>query len=289
MSILMQKSEPIIDLNHTQYLPKITVYIVTKNRLDQLIQAIKSVESQTLTDWELIVVDDGSTDETASFLRNQGQSPKFRWYRNDISVGAAAARNVAISQARGEFITGLDDDDRFRPERLQRFMENWGPGHPVLTSWDTLERVDGRGVTWRKPEIITWQDLLYKNLIGNQVFTRTEFLQEIGGFDPALPSAQDYDTWIRLVKLHGPVRVVQESLQIIMMRPGDARISSGSRTWLGYFACYRKHKSDMNRAQQKYHLHTIRLAQGKQRLMNVFFWTPSRFWVKEVSKFLFKT
>jgi glycosyltransferase involved in cell wall biosynthesis len=289
MSILMRKSEPIIDLNHTQYLPKITVYIVTKNRLDQLKQAIKSVESQTLTDWELIVVDDGSTDETASFLRNRGHTPKFRWYHNDISVGAAAARNVAISQARGEFITGLDDDDRFRPERLQRFLENWEPGHPVLTSWDTLERVDGRGITWRKPRVITWQDLLYKNLIGNQVFTRTEYLQEIGGFDPALPSAQDYDTWIRLVKLHGPVRVVQESLQIIMMRPGDARISSGSRTWLGYFACYRKHKSDMNRAQRKYHLHTIRLAQGKQRLMDVFFWTPKRYWVKEVSKFLFKT
>ena len=270
-------------------MPKITVYIVTKNRLNQLKQAIKSVESQTFTDWELIVVDDGSADETASFLQNRGNSPKFRWYRNEISIGAAAARNVAIANAHGAFITGLDDDDRFRPERLQRFMETWKPDHPVLTSWDTLERVDGRGMTWRKPKTITWQDLLYKNLIGNQVFTRTEYLQEIGGFDPTLPSAQDYDTWLRLVKLHGPVRVIQESLQVIMMRPSAGRISAGSRAWMGYFACYFKHKSEMNRAQRMYHLHSIRLSQGKQRLKDVFFWTPSRFWVKEMAKIVFRT
>lgn len=270
-------------------MPKITVYIVTKNRLNQLKQAIKSVETQTFTDWELIVVNDGSTDETASFLQNRGHSPRFRYFSNDISVGAAAARNVAIEHAKGEFITGLDDDDRFRPERLQRFMETWEPSHPVLTSWDTLERVDGRGITWRKPSVITWHDLLFKNLIGNQIFTKTEFLQEIGGFDPTLPSAQDYDTWLRLVKYHGPVRVVQESLQVIRMRPGEARISAGTKTWRGYYACYLKHKSEMTRVHRKYHLHTIRHAQGKQRLLDVFFWTPSRFWVKEVSKLVRKT
>lgn len=270
-------------------MPKITVYIVTKNRLLHLKQAIKSVESQSFTDWELIVVDDGSTDETPTFLQDYDTSSKFRWFRNDISVGAAAARNVAIAKASGAFITGLDDDDHFHQDRLQRFVENWSPDHPVLTSWDTLERVDGRGVTWRKPASITWQDLLYKNLIGNQVYTRTEFLREIGGFDPALQSAQDYDTWLRLVKAHGPVKVVPEALHIIRMRADASRITTGSKAWQGYLACYIKHKPDMNPSQRKYQLHTIRHAQGKQHMIDIFSWTPPRFWPKEIRKFLSKT
>src|SRR5690554_6219698 len=106
-------------------MPKITVYIVTKNRIEQLKAALRSVEGQSYRDFEIIVVDDGSTDATPEFLTSYHSTTAFRWERNEISLGAPAARNKAIKLASGEFITGLDDDDRFHPDLLTHFMQNW--------------------------------------------------------------------------------------------------------------------------------------------------------------------
>ena len=270
-------------------MPKITVYIVTKNRIEQLKAAIKSVEGQSYRDFEIIVVDDGSTDATADFLQNYQTTTPFRWVRNEISLGAPAARNAAIDMASGEFITGLDDDDRFHLDRLTHFIRNWGSEAQILTSDDVFVRANGSRVRWRKKEIITLNDILFKNHIGNQVFTRTEFLRQLGGFDPSLTSAQDYDLWIRLIAAHGPAKTIQLPLQDISISNGGERISNDNRRWIGYYNCYVKHKRRMDAPHRKYQLHTIRQAQKKQTISSVIYWVPPRFWLKEIAKQIHKT
>src|SRR5690625_7953967 len=79
---------------------------------------------------------------------------------------------------------------------------------------------------WKKPSNITLDDLLYYNMAGNQILTRTAYIREVGGFDEALPSAQDYDLWIRMVQRCGRVRTLPEVLQIINIRQDDNRIST---------------------------------------------------------------
>src|SRR5690606_34844655 len=128
---------------------------------------------------------------------------------------------------------------------------------------------------------ITLNDILFKNLIGNQVFTRTEFIRQLGGFDQTLTSAQDYDLWIRLVATHGPAKTIQLPLQEIFIANGGERISNDRRRWVGYFHCYVKHKQRMNAKQRKFHLHTIRQAQNKQTILSILGWVPPRFWLKE--------
>ena len=97
----------------------VSIYLPTRNREALLRRAINSVLTQTYTTLELIVVDDGSTDGTHTYLDTvrTGDS-RIQVIRNEVSLGAPLSRNLAIRAARGEFITGLDDDDYFHPQRL---------------------------------------------------------------------------------------------------------------------------------------------------------------------------
>lgn len=257
--------------------------------MGKLSEAVKSVVDQAGPDVELIVVDDGSTDGTAEFLSALTVPMPFRWIRNEISVGAPAARNRAIAMASGEFITGLDDDDRFLPGRLDAFRANWSDDISLLATDDVFVRTDGSEIRWRKPTSVLPDDILFKNMIGNQVFTRTEYIKALGGFDENLISAQDYDLWIRLIQRFGRAKIISKPLQLIHLSDDPDRISRSSARWIGYYGCYIKHKSLMNRDHRKYQLYNIRQAQGKPLKNGVLFWVPPGFWLKEIAKHYLKT
>ena len=103
---------------------KVTIYVPTKNRVDLLKRAVDSVQAQTYTNWELIVVNDASTDGTYQYLEDI-KSSKIKVIHQPESQGACVARNLAINSATGDFVTGLDDDDYFEPNRLQLFIDGW--------------------------------------------------------------------------------------------------------------------------------------------------------------------
>lgn len=270
-------------------MPKITVYIVTKNRLSQLKNAIRSVERQIFTDFELIVVDDGSNDDTPGYLKAYTPSFEFRYFLNKESVGAPRARNRAIGEARGEFITGLDDDDEFFPDRLMEFSNAWESNLAALGAEDLLI-TDSRTVRWRKPVVVTFDDLLTRNLVGNQVYTRTEYLKVLGGFDENLSAAQDHDLWIRLAERYGSIHIIKKPLQKISFSSDVGRISTDKKRAWGYLACYQKHKQKMSHNQRKYHLYLVRSSLRKQGdWVSVFAWVPARFWMKEFRKQLLGT
>lgn len=265
-------------------MPKITVYIVTKNRLQQLKKAIQSVEAQNYRDFELIVVDDGSNDGTAAYLKNYTSPFPFMFFRNEASSGAPAARNKAIFAANGELITGLDDDDRFLPDRLGEFMSTWSEERRVLAAEDYFVSGDRR-FRWNKPPHVSFEDILFRNLIGNQVFTKTEYLRDLGGFDENLTASQDYDLWIRLLEKFGPAYIIRTPLQEVRVSNDPDRISNSKKRAFGYLACYLKHKSKMTYPQRKYHLYSIRRSQDKETgMLPVFGWVPAKYWIKELAR-----
>ena len=101
--------------------PKVTVILPTHSRAPLLQQAIDSIRQQTLTDWELIIIDDASGDTTPEMVRAWTQKdPRIRYYRHDTNRGAAAARNTGLEHARGTYVAFQDDDDVSHPERLHR-------------------------------------------------------------------------------------------------------------------------------------------------------------------------
>src|SRR3954470_16498002 len=103
----------------------VSIYIPTKNRLSLLKRAVDSVLAQTVRNIELIVVSDGSEDETCDYIRSIKSDIQVQLIHNQKSLGACAARNQAIELAQGYYITGLDDDDYFMPHRIESFLNTW--------------------------------------------------------------------------------------------------------------------------------------------------------------------
>ena len=211
----------------------VSVYMPTKNRLPLMRKAVASVLGQTHRDIELIVVDDGSTDESVAFLTEAAaRDTRLRFIRNETSKGAQVSRNAAIKAAQGEFLTGIDDDDEFEPYRIEAFVNFWkmlderGVETALLYAQDRLYS-DGEAVGYtRKIGSVTERDLIARNHIGNQVFAPRQAFLDAGAFDESMPAWHDLDLFIRLLKGDKRGRLVDVPSYRFDVSPRPDRISS---------------------------------------------------------------
>jgi len=181
----------------------ITVYITTCNRVDLLKRAVDSVIKQTYKNIEIIIVDDCSSDGTKNYLRSLNYK-NLKFFEKEKKTGACNSRNIAIENATGKYITGLDDDDYFLPTRIERFYEERQYLDKKSFIFSTgLIKNNNNIFSYKKniliPKNIGFRDLLIMNFVGNQCFTLTRRLQEAGGFDESLDAWQDLDAWMNLL------------------------------------------------------------------------------------------
>jgi glycosyltransferase involved in cell wall biosynthesis len=241
--------------------PIVSVFVPTRNRATLLERALTSIEKQGRNDVEIIVVDDASTDHTPQLLAQWEEQRRLRWFRNQIPMGACAARNIAINAARGHYVTGLDDDDEMLPGRISTLLDALRPGDAFACASDLI--VSPGHMSWRiVPRRIDRRAILSRNVVGNQVLAERGKLLACGGFDESLPAAQDYDLWIRMVLAHGPARGIRRVLQRIHAHATGVRISSSPSRRHGYWMVYRKHRSRMDECCRRAHLYNLRRANG---------------------------
>ncbi len=241
-------------------MPLVSVYIPTRNRYELLKRAVQSCLQQTHARLEIIIVDDGSDDDVQRQVEQLSQlDPRIKVILNQQPAGACAARNTAITVASGEYVAGLDDDDEFTPERIQSLLELF-QSHPTrsfVSSGYCINTASGQILTSnRGAREIDLKSLLFSNVVGNQILTKTVYLQAIGGFDVNLPSCQDYDTWIRLVERYGPGQRSAQISYIVHQDHGSERISNHVRRRQGYEYLYAKHQhlmNDQQKASQKFY------------------------------------
>lgn len=258
--------------------PLVSAVITTHNRAELLPRALDSAVMQTYENMEIVVVDDGSTDQTPQIIDEYEGSRPLKYIRNETAEGACRARNKGIKAAGGEFVAGLDDDDKWHEERIEKLMSAHSDRYACVTSDVLMVFARGQKV-WKKRQVIDLDTLLYTNQVGNQVLVRRDRILEVGGFDPNLQAAQDYDLWIRLCEQYGPILNVQQSLQTIYMDHAEGRITDRS-SFKGYLQFYEKHKHRFDRAQRKYQLFNIRRAEQKPLGFWEFWgWVPPfRYW-----------
>ena len=189
-------------------MPLISVIIPTRNRAEFLPLAISSVLAQTFQDFEIIVVDDASQDNTAEVV-NSFKDNRIKLLRNSTCRGGSAARNTAILHSKADVIAFLDDDDEWFPEKL-RLPFGLLDSSPrsvgvIYTGYLVVERGSGRILHQRKPlkRGDLSSDLLDGNCIGGTsiVLGRKECFEKAGLFDERLPSYTDYDLWIRISRV----------------------------------------------------------------------------------------
>ena len=210
--------------------PLASVIIPTHNRWPMLGEAVESVLAQTALDYELIVVDDGSTDETPRQLHDYGARITAL---TQSRRGVAAARNAGARAASGKYLAFLDSDDLWHRHKLERqleFMES-NPGVEICQTEEIWIR-NGVRVNprrkHRKPSGNIFRASLELCLVSpSAVMMRRELFERVGGFNESLPVCEDYDLWLRISR-DTEVPLIPEAL--VTRRGGHADQLSRS-TW----------------------------------------------------------
>ncbi|WP_337879032.1 glycosyltransferase [Rheinheimera sp.] len=251
---LVVSSENSVSCRFSSESELVSIYIPTRNRPDFLRRAVASCLSQSYQTFEVIIVDDCSDEAFRSEIEAvAAMDARIKLYRLDTPSGACVARNAAISAAQGRFITGLDDDDEFLSWRLEHFVSEWRKwpvaaflcsGYEVVTS--KFAYCFGRKSAELSPE-----ELLMRNSVGNQLFTMTEYLRSIGGFDPAFRSCQDYDCWIRLSQVYGAGRRLASCSYRLRQDHQSERISDSAERQQGYQLLLERYGNIMNGSQRR--------------------------------------
>ena len=181
-------------------MPKVSVIIPTHNRAEFLRSAITSVLNQTFQDFEIIVIDDASNDHTREVIANFNNA-RIKVIHNQISKGAAGARNIGIVNTSCEYIAFLDDDDEWLPEKLQIqtcLLDNSPPKVGGVLTGYTIEKMSERIVSTVNYAMI---DLPKGNPIAtSSILLRRECFEKCGLFDENMLTGSDYDMWIRISK-----------------------------------------------------------------------------------------
>lgn len=180
---------------------KLSICVPTFNRKDYLKQTLNSIYAQTYKGYEVIVVDDGSTDGTEEMIKTAGYAVRYYWQENR---GEAVSRNRLIELARGRFITFLDSDDLLMPDAIERMMNVMEAESGEVVVYGPYLRIDEYGnICGRcKRKLYSghvtrylFQDIFIHSC--GSMFSK-KALEEAGGFEESLPLCADYDLWLRL-------------------------------------------------------------------------------------------
>lgn len=195
----------------------ISVIIPTFNRAVKTARAISSVLYQRFTDYEIIVVDDGSTDKTEQVLHQFKN--RIRYVAHKTNKGVSAARNTGITISKSPLIALLDSDDYWLPDKLavQKAFFDGNPKALICQTEETWIRNGKRanpGKRHLKPTGDVFEPSLSLCLVSpSAVMLRRELFEEVGVFDEKLPACEDYDLWLRIACRH-PVFLIPQSLVI---------------------------------------------------------------------------
>jgi teichuronic acid biosynthesis glycosyltransferase TuaG len=214
--------------------PTFTVVMPAYNAASTIQQAIRSVLAQTRPDFELIVVDDGSTDETAERIRVFESDARIEII-SQRNLGLAAARNIAIERARGRFVSMLDSDDLWLPSFLEVMAEVLDrepeAGFAYTDAWvleDSTRRI-------HRPSAMAYQDppdppprdargflaeLVQRNFVFTSTTVRRSALEEVGGYRESLIASEDYELWLRIVARGYRAIRVPGLLAVYRRKPG---------------------------------------------------------------------
>jgi glycosyltransferase involved in cell wall biosynthesis len=214
--------------------PTFSVVIPTYNRAKKLLRALDSLNRQTYRNFEVLVCDDGSTDDTRSVVeafRPGGSFQALHYFHAPNWGGPARPRNTGIREAAADWICFLDSDDSWEPDKLERMLP-YLPEHDLLYHAFTLVKAPGRSsaLTARQLKKPVFRDLMVFGhngcIINSGVCVRKKILQRAGGFseDPSLVGVEDADAWLKVARLTNAFKYIPEQLGSYYLDGGNITV-----------------------------------------------------------------
>jgi len=212
-------------------MPKVSVLMPVFNARNYLAEAIESIVSQEFSDWELIIVNDGSIDDSEDIIQSFGDK-RIRYYKNDGNKGIIYSRKLLIEKASGQYIAFLDSDDIALPQRLKiqtEFLDD-NPDYGLCGSWGIL--IDEKGRKMKNLKLFSEHNEIRCGLLFGNVFIQSSMmirksLFDSETYDSGFPVAEDYDLWCRLSAGHKMKNIPK------------------------YLIKYREHESNISREKEK--------------------------------------
>lgn len=212
--------------------PSISIVLPTHNRAQLLPRAVRSVLAQTDADFELVVIDDGSSDGTQDVLASLAGDARIRLLRNETPGGASAARNRAIRSASGEWVAFLDDDDELLPDYVAQLRSHLRTAPAAGLVWTGVERLY-HDSTPPRSETLLWHErwdgverrehaFLLFFALSFGVAARRSALLDAGLFDERFSGSEDIDLGMRLVAAGTPYAALPEVLLRVHIGEGTS-------------------------------------------------------------------
>lgn len=220
--------------------PTLTIIMAAYNAGATLDIAIKSVQAQTYTDWELIVVNDCSKDNTLEIADSFAKSdPRIRVISNESNLGVSITRKKALDTAKGEWIAVLDSDDIWDQYKLEKqFALAEKENADLVFTGSAFIDNDGNPINWQLhvPENISYRELLKQNLVSNSsVLVKKEFYEQFYAADKSIYS--DFAMWLKMAKAGYKIIGLNEPLLTYRLSTGSIsrnKVKSAFRTWQTY-------------------------------------------------------
>lgn len=229
----------------------VSVIIPTHNRCDLLQRAIKSVQMQTYTDLEIIIVSDGSTDKTKEIVTDMADIDKrIRFIEYHPAKGGNTARNTGIQAAKGEYVAFLDDDDEWKKEKIEKqiaVMQSDKAIGLVYTGVHIIYVNEGISYnTKARDEGNLQKRILLDNCIGttSTVMVKKELFEKTGMFDVNLRALQDFDLWIRVCQ-NCQVGIVPEEMIEYYNYTGSKQVSALTQKYIDSFTYINEKYADL--------------------------------------------
>jgi glycosyltransferase involved in cell wall biosynthesis len=229
----------------------VSVVIPAWNAARTLPETLESAFAQTFTDWELIVVDDGSTDDTPAVLARYGD--RIRVLHKQNEGRPSTTRNLGVKSARGELVALLDADDRWHPDKLAKQVALFDRNPELGLAYTAATIIDGQGRTLQvnpcSPEARgrIHSLLVTRNImVGSSAMARAAALADAGYYDESLTSAENWDLWIRIAR-RWEVDYVPEPLTYYRVHGGN-RSSAVALRRQNIFKILAKHHDPADRS-----------------------------------------
>jgi glycosyltransferase involved in cell wall biosynthesis len=182
----------------------VSIIMPCYNGAATLREAVESAFDQTFPGWELLIVDDGSSDDSPSLLRElSARDKRIRVFRNEKPSGASTARNRALAEAQGRYVAFLDADDAWLPHKLETQLREMTASNAALSSgaFEAMDR-DGKHIGYFKPRpgVLTYRSLLGYNRVGTVTTMLDRQLCGDVRFTPDLPQSEDYQLWLSILR-----------------------------------------------------------------------------------------
>jgi GT2 family glycosyltransferase len=214
-------------------IPTVSILMSVHNGEKYLEQTLQSITSQTYTDFEVIIINDCSTDQTSNILGKYKDNEKFKIINNESCLGLTKSLNIGISKARGKYIARLDADDIALPERLSIQKQFLDDNKDIVCIGSASIIIDENGnKTGFKKVVSNIDTLKFRMILANQIshpsaFFRTEIIKKIGGYNENYKYAQDFNLWSRLLKAGYKISNIEKPL--ILYRVHNKSISAEMR------------------------------------------------------------